>query len=442
MCRLYNSLQMKNLFFYFSLILCFSGYAQNSESPQELFDEGQFFFNRGEYKEALYYFKRLVDTDKENANFNYKVGECYLNIEGMEYKAVPYFEKAAEKVVPKKDYKGRDFYETKAPLHALFYLGNAYRVDGNLDMALKAYDKFVDSPYYYGNYNLRIVKDEIKSCERAKIIQDSPIDYSSEPLESTINTTFSESNPVISADEKTLVFLRGLKFYNAVYVSKLIDGKWQEPVNISQEIVSEGDFYPTGINSDGTEILFTRTFENRADIYSSKFDGKKWSKAERISGKINSLANETFASFADNDRTIYFVSDRQKGRGGKDIFISKREKNGSWSKAKNLGKTINTDLDEDTPVFCTNTNKLYFSSKGHYNMGGYDIFTSKIEAKKWNIPRNIGYPVNTTNNDRFFMVTPEGNSGYYSIIDKETGYSDIYYIKIKSVMDLPDEEKQ
>jgi tetratricopeptide (TPR) repeat protein len=139
------------------ILLFLSGLAQSQskESARELFDDGEYFFHREEYSEAAYYYKKLIGKDPENSNFNFKLGECYMNIPGKEELAIPFFEKATQNTIEKKKYKIRDFEENNAPLHAWFYLGNVYRMAGRLDDALNSYNTFVNSPFYYGNYNIR-----------------------------------------------------------------------------------------------------------------------------------------------------------------------------------------------------------------------------------------------------------------------------------------------
>jgi len=414
-----------------------AGFSQEKLSPKELFEEGQYFFEREDYKEAAYFYTKLVEKIPDNANYNFKAGECYLKIPGQEHLAVSFFEKAAKKVIAKNDYKENDFSEYNAPLHALFYLGNAYRISGKLDDALKTYEKFIDSPYFYHSYNINFVEQEINSCERAKIIQDVPIDLIKTKVNNKINTNYSEFNPVVSADENTLIFNRGLKFYDAIFMSKKIDGDWATPVNINEEVVSDGDFYPTALNSNGTILLLTREENQNADIYISYYRNNKWTKAEKIPGKINTYVQETYATFGTDDNTIYLVSDRQGSVGGKDIFVSKLDSKGNWGKPKNIGSIVNTSEDEETPVICNSGNTLFFSSKSHYNMGGFDIFYSYFENNKWSTPRNVGYSLSTTRDDLFYIVNKGCMTGFYSIIDTETGFADIYEIETKTFLAVP-----
>lgn len=407
---------------------------QNNDKLKDNFDEGIYFFNRGEYEDAAYDFLQLVKAQPQNANFNFKVGECYLNIPGKEQLAIPYFKVAVQhNLVAKKKYSKKDFNEKNAPLYALFYLGKAYRADNQLNNALESYKKFMNSPLYYGDYNENVVENEVKSCERAKIIQDDPLDYEKINLGPAINTQDVEEKPVISGDGNSLAFIRRLKFYDAIFYSVKKDSVWQVAINIDPQILSDGDFYPTGFSFNGKKLLLVKKTRESSDIYMSELDSGIWSKAEKLKGKINSPALQTYASFGQDEHTIYLSSNRRGSKGGFDIFTSKQEPDGSWSKPKNLGKIINTQFDEQAPYLCPDGKTLLFSSTGHYNMGGYDIFYSTMKGKKWSLPINLGYPINNTRDNLNYCPLDNGREGYYSISDSlGYGMGDIYLIRIKS----------
>lgn len=411
---------------------------QMTESPdyKEFFEEGEYFFNRNDFKEAVYYFLKLMDYQPDNASFNFKIGECYLNIPGQETLAIPYLEKAIKHLTEKNKYKKRSFDETNAPLHALFYLGNAYRIDNQLDKALKAYNTFVLSPFYAGNYNVTIVENEIKSCERAKIIEDNPVRIIEIHLPENINTSASELYPVVSFDEKRLVFVRRLKFYDAIFFSLRENDIWADPVNITPDIGSDGDFYPVSLSKTGGELYLVRRLENSSDIYVSYYKDNRWTKAEKLGKHINSSANEIAASISGDGSLLFFASDRKSGKGGYDLFVARKTASGEWGKAKNLGKTINTPFDETSPVVVKNGKVLFFSSKGHFNMGGFDIFYSIRENNKWTTPVNIGSPVNNTGDNEFYYVVSDGKAGYMSRFPENETSEDIYKLLIQS--NLPD----
>jgi len=410
--------------------------AQVNYTPEESFDEGEFFFKRGDYKEALYFYLQLADSFPDNANYNYKAGMAYLNIPGEEFKAIPYFKTAVLNITDKKSYRQRSFEENRAPWHAWFYLGNAYRMNDQLDKALLAYETFIDSPYYWGNYNLAIVENEVKSAERAKIIQDNPVKYKQDPLPGHINTPASEMKPAISGDTGSLVFVRKLAFYDALFYTVRTDSGWSQPVNINPQVGSDGEFHPASLSYNGKILFLVKNdISGNKDIYISYLNNGLWSGVEKMPRPVNSMSDETHASLSRDGQYLYIASDRRRSKRGIDIFVSKKKKNGEWGRPMNIGKTINTEFDENTPFISNDGKTLFFSSKGHYNMGGYDVFYSNRKDGKWTQPINLGYPVNTTA-DNFFMVPVDAGKFVFlsKSIHNDNGSEDIYRIEIQSTL--------
>jgi|WetSurSiteA1Bulk_404760.scaffolds.fasta_scaffold00121_5 tetratricopeptide (TPR) repeat protein len=411
---------------------------QTAEEIREFFNEGEFFFTRGDYKEAAFYFRKVVDSSPDNAHYNFMLGECYMNIPGNEVQAITCLEKASVNTVAKNKYRGRDFEETNAPLHAWFYLGNVYRMNNRLDDALRAYDTFINSPFYYGNYNVNIVENEIKSCERAKIILDSPVAYEEVMLDTMINTPASEISPVVTPDGQFMVFVRRLKFYDAILFTAKNGNTWTQPVNLNPLIGSDGDFYPVCLSGDGNELYLVRKNMENSDLYVSVRRDATWTKAEALNNHINTKYDETWASIAADKQTLWFTSSRKKGFGSLDIYYSQKEKSGGWGKARNAGKIINTPFDEDSPCIIRNGETLFFSSKGHYSMGGFDIFFTTRQDKTWGDPVNIGSPINNTTDNLGFVPLSNGESGYYSRISNMDGTAeDIYRLTLKSIKPVP-----
>ena len=404
--------------------------AQEITDPEELFSEGEFFFLAEEYQEALYYYLQLLDKYPDNVNFNFKAGMTYLQIPGQEHRAIPYLEKAIIQTGIK--YKKRLYTESSAPHYAYYYLGNAYRINNELDKALDTYQTFMDSEDFEGNYNLNIVETEVRACERAKIIQDVPINLQKTRLEPPINSETDNYAAVLSADGNTMIFITQQKFYDAIHLSRKVNGIWTEPEVLNPQVGSDGDMYPTSLSSDGTELYLVKRTDTNDDIYLSVLSGLFWSKAQPLNDNINTRTNETHASISGDGQTLYFTSDRRGGYGKLDIYRSQRLNNNEWGPAINMGTMINTDLDEETPFITLDGKRLYFSSKGHFNMGGYDIFfTDLLEDNTWNDAINIGFPLNTTGDDLFYFPVENGEKAYYAIRDKEEPFaSDIYYIEI------------
>ncbi len=424
--------------FLWNVLLLVSAQVKDNMLLKEYFDDAEYFFYREEYSEAVYYYNKLLEAFPDNANFNFKAGECYLNIPGEESKAIPYLEKAVKSVVEKKKYNKKLFEEKNAPLHAYYYLGNAYRINNQLDKALECYKTFIASPLYPGNYNDEIVENEIQSCERAKIIQDSPVTLTEVALPEPVNTSAVEIHPVVSGDEKTIIFIRRLKFYDAILQCQLTDTGWTTPLNLNPLIGSDGDFYPTCLSHDGKELYLVKNSPEGKDIYISYFKENTWTKAEKLGKTINSKADETSACVSEDGMTLYFASNRQGTKKGLDIYISKRNAKNQWGKARNAGRTINTPFDEDNPCITNNGKTLYFSSKGHFGMGGFDLFYASHEGKKWSEPVNAGFPINTTADDNYLSVLSGGKVIYRSkIIVTNNMPDDIYKLNVESYLPLP-----
>jgi len=415
------------------IILCFlfpfASIGQD-ESPKELFEDGDFFFAREDYPEAAYLYRQVLRTEPNNANVKYKLGMSYLNIPGEESSAIPYFLDAKEDISLK--YRGNRFKEKRAPHHTWFFLGNAYRINNELEEALDAYEHFRSLKNFEKKYSLRLTEEEIKAVGRAKIIQDAPVCLHKTCYKEPLNTSSSEYNAIISANEQVLVWMNSQKFYEAIMMSVKMDGEWSTPVNITPQVGSDGDMTPTGLSSDGTELLLVGTEEYNGDIYYSKFDGNLWSKAQVLKGEINSSFTEAHASFSADRSRIYFSSDQRGTHGGMDIFYAERVKENIWGKAVNLGPTVNTEFDESSAYESPDGSKLLFASKGHYNMGGYDLFYCKImDDGSLGEAINMGYPVNTTNNNTYFSPVKDGFSGVYSMrSDEGLGNEDIWFLEI------------
>jgi len=266
-----------------------------------------------------------------------------------------------------------------------------------------------------------------------------------------INTPFSEYAPVISADGLMMVFTsrrpvtekeikKGKQGMENVYES-YYDGKkkkWQEAKRLSESINQMGRHNSAiALSNDGqTMLLYRDDPDGNGDIYQSILAGEQWSEPDKLPEPINSSDHESSASIAPDGNTIYFVSNRKGGEGGRDIWLCKKDKNGKWGKAKNLGAAINTPEDEEAVFIHPDGTTLYFSSKGHKSTGGYDIFKSIFEATpmggtggKWTKPLTLGSPINTPDDDLYFVVTADGKIGYYaSEKSGGLGEKDIYQI--------------
>lgn len=396
---------------------------------QEAFDEAMYFYYAEDWQESLYTFKRLSDEQPDNCNFAFLTGTCMLNIPGMETKSIPYLERASKKLST--TWRENFYRETKAPVYVLFYLGNAYRINNQLDEALKTYQKLTKHPKFEDIMNPGLVQQEIVSCERAKVIRDKPVKIHVTALDTTINNAQSNYRPILSLDGNTLIYMNSLTFYNAIFMTTRVNGKWTEPRNISPEVGSDGDAEPACLSSDAKTLYLLRKKKDNRDIYYSTLEGSTWQNMKPLNKYINSSKDEYGASITPDGKTLYFSSNRKGGPGGYDIFMTNLEPNGEWSENIILVKNINTDRNEINPFISESGKYLFFSSEGHQNMGGYDIFYSPLQADKtWGKPINVGFPINTTGANNYFFPLQEGHFGFLSLFREENiGADDIYVIQ-------------
>ncbi|MBS0011174.1 MAG: PD40 domain-containing protein [Bacteroidales bacterium] len=404
--------------------------AQSRREIREMFYEAESWLLFEEYKEALPLYLKLLEINPENYNYKYRTGICYLNIPGEKEKALPYLQDAVMHTNP--DYKEGKFRETEAPYDALFFLADCYRISAQLDKALETYRTFyreMDTEVY----DTLVVQQHIEACLNAKKLIQSPLYVRQENQGELINSIRSDVNPVVSADEKTIAFTRQLPFYKGIFYSKKSDGMWMPPVQIQEELLID-DGHTTSLSPDGNELYIYRDDGYEGNLYMSRYSDGRWSPAVKLNDNINTKYWESHASISGDGQKLYFTSNRKGGYGGLDIYVSEKDSTGQWGPAMNLGPEINTPFNEETPFIDITGNVLYFSSRGHMNMGGYDIFYSTIrEDGKWSATVNMAYPVNTTDDDVFFSPVGKGYIAYMSQFDPEAyGREDIYRLEVFS----------
>jgi len=240
--------------------------------------------------------------------------------------------------------------------------------------------------------------------------------------------------PVISGDENRLVFVQKQAFFDALAYSEKIDGEWTFPRILMEELQVDDDVYPTSLSYDGNTLFIYRNDNFTGNLYSSNFAGGRWSSLTKLNENINTKYWESHASLNRQGDTLYFTSNRKGGFGGLDIYYSVKGSNNDWGRAVNLGTTVNTKYNEETPFITSDGKTLYFSSYGHYNMGGYDVlYTTKLSDGSWAVPINAGHPINTTDDDVFFNPVHNGAFAYYPRYrDEGFGRTDLYKLEIFS----------
>ncbi len=383
-------------------------------TPEDLYSDALEFMISYDYSDALSIFLTLENRGYSNANIDYKIGECYLNIPGQKTRAIPFLKGAADKMSV--NYSGSTLDEAYAPFKTLLYLGIAYRLNYDFDNALLCFNNYLQRLDDTDTENRRLAEYHIERCNYARELIAAPARFHCDTLPDVINTSASNFNALVTADEKILVYMNQLKFYDAVMHSARLDTGWQVPENLTPLIKSDGDHYVTGMSADGKKLLLTSYDPYQSgEIFTTEFDNGSWSALHKLNNAVNTIFNETHASLSPDGQVLYFTSDRKGGYGGLDIYKSVKGVDGEWEKPSNLGPLINTQYNEESPFLTSDGTKLFFSSQGHYNMGGYDVFYSSLgNDGNWLPPVNIGYPLNTPDDDLFFFPLDSGDIAYQS----------------------------
>lgn len=431
--------------FLIALIVIFSisisAKSQTKKDLKKIYINGEFSLLYEEYREALPFFLELYDAGRRDANIKHRIGLCYLNIPNQKENAIKYLEEAVENV--SESYGEGIYTEREAPIETYLYLGMAYRVSNRLEDAIEAFNKYKELLDPKDEEQNKIVNAEIISCKNALELTKIPTSIFESNLGKNINTKFNNVNPLVSEDEETIVFVSELRFYDGVFSSKKRDGRWLPARNISLDFNSDNPLTPVYLTKDGNTLYLMRNDNDIFNLYISRFNNGIWGELEKLSNNINTSAAETHACVSDDGLTIYFTSNRKGGFGGFDIYKSTIDPEGIWGPPENLGATVNSSFDETTPFITEDGKTLYFSSKGHFNIGGFDIFISKKQGDSWQKPKNLGFPFNTTDDDIFFFPLKNGKIAYYSKL-KTTGYgdNDIYRLQIFERENIPEKEKE
>jgi hypothetical protein len=403
-------LQLLTLFF-FSL----AASAQSSKELKNIFAQAESYFLYEEYELAnpLYI---LLDTP-DNLNIKYKIGTCYLNIQGEKVKAIPYLEEAVKNA--SYDSKTESFTEKKAPLDAYFSLAKAYMINNELEKGLNTLQTFNNlsrgSEIKGAMKNLEFVDQQIQACKNAIKFEETPVVFSKRLLGGGFSQGSINENPAVSFDGNSIVYTERRGMVNAILYSRKERGVWQSPIDITAMIKAGEDCSSCSLNKDGSELFLYKNDGYDGNIYSSTLINGTWTPIKKLNKNIPPKFYESHASISSDGKKLYFTSNRDGGAGGLDIYVSEKDASGDWGPAVNLGNTINTPYNEDTPFITDNDSVLYFSSEGHNSMGGFDNFKSVRQGTAWKTPSNLGFPINSTDDDKFFQPLNGGKNAYYSI---------------------------
>ncbi|MCF8368999.1 MAG: OmpA family protein [Bacteroidales bacterium] len=398
----------------------------NIKAGDKLYDQGP-----GVYHLAVIEYLKANKFNPDNALLNYKIGRCYM-IDNDKNNAIKYFEKAIE--LDERISLDMEYNDVN------WLLAKAYHLDYQFDKAIQKYKKHKSAltPEQLVKEN-ELIDKKMEECETAKEMVANPSRVFVDDLGEIVNSAFPDYRPLVVPEEDMILFTSvrenttGGKrdddsyYFEDIYVTYYDDMRWTLPEN-SYDLNSNNHDATAGIASDGS-ILFVYKSAGGNNLYASLLKDGIYTLPDKLANEINSGMKQASASLSFDKTTLYFTSLREDGYGGQDIYYSIRDAKDRWQEAINIGATINTPYDEEGVYITPDGKNLYFSSKGHNTMGGYDIFKSELVDGRWSNPINLGYPINTPDDDVFFTMAANGQRGYYSS-KKKDGYGgqDLYII--------------
>ncbi|MES2731841.1 MAG: OmpA family protein [Bacteroidota bacterium] len=404
-----------------------------AQSVKKLMKEATDNYEVENYGAALPMYLEILEREPDNLEANLYTGMCYLKTL-YRRRSLPFLQKV---------YQKNPALEPKIE----FLLGEAYQCNNKFNEAIQSYTLFKQNYQGKNKDEERLIVDrKLAECKNGLNYIKSPVRVVIKNFGEEANGKYPDYAPVISANESVMYFTSrregttggflasddGLP-YEDIYVTFHINGKWTAARNIGASINTNTHDACIAVSPDGKQLFIYKDTHN-GDIYSaSLLDSAtyQWSKLESLGINVNTKFHEPSVSMTADGKVIYFSSDRPGGKGGLDIYVSRKTSDGQWGEATNLGEPINTPEDDDAPFIHPDGQTLYFSSRGHATMGGYDIFRSSLENGVWMAPENLGFPINTADENTYFVLSADNRHGYYASVNEEGyGEKDIYVISM------------
>jgi len=385
------------------------------------------------FKKALPFLIKAQEFNPNNAKLNYMLGVINFNLNPQSDAAIKFLEKAIS-------------FNVKIPIEATYLLGWAYQFQLKWDDAIKYYQIHLNISNTNAKENAFAIEDVLKKINECKVGKQEIADPKRvfvDNLGSNINSSYPEYSAFISADESMMILtarrenstggkldeMDGWPFED-LYQSFKVKGKWTAAQNFGPIVNTDDHDASSGLAGDGTTMfIFKYTEKDGGDIYTSNLKGNTWTKPEQLNKNVNSKYHESCVSLSYDGKRLYYISDREGNIGGGDIYYSDKDKKNEWGPSFNAGAILNTKYGEEGVFMHPDGKTIYFSSKGHKTMGGYDVFKSVFENGMWSEPINLGYPINGPDDDVFFVISGSGHHGYFAS-SKQGGYGDKDIYKI------------
>lgn len=417
-----------------SLSSVIAAFAQKgyTRTHSKMLDEAKSLYEAQQWSDAAKVYRRLVDVDTTFGEVAYELGMCFNRMPGQRDLAGAQFERASRNGSIEAKYEVAMMRHRQQRFDEEMALLQAYKQETGRALG----DAEVDR--------------RMRMAVTAKELTASPAEMSIRNMGTLINSKDHDYCPIITADGNTMYFTSRREgstgsmrdpsgqYFEDIYMAKRVDEIWSNATNVGAPLNTFVQDATVGLNPDGSSMIIYRTAQNltSGDLYECNRHLGLWQPPVKMTDRINSEYHEPSATISPDGSEIYFTSDREGGMGGRDIYRIRKLPNDQWSLPLNLGPTINTPYDEDAPFMHSDGTTLFFSSNGHGTMGGYDIFKSTLvdyDMNGWTTPENMGYPLNTVNDDIYFCLSEDGQTGYFSSERPGgVGGQDIYQITFSS----------
>jgi tetratricopeptide (TPR) repeat protein len=421
-------MRTKSVYIIIFFALTLNVFSQTPKNGGVTLDDADEHFSHTNYLMAIPIYKAQLRENPQNFGIKFKLGVCYLRTRINREESIKYLE----------DYVKNPKYDEEAWIH----LGKAYMLNDKIDEAIKAFEKYKTLKPKKESDVARL----LENCNNAKALMQRPINVTFQNLGKEINSDDPDYYPFINEDETFLTFtsrrkdgIGGKKVEldgyhpSDIYFSKVENGKWTKATNAGKIINGMYDEQAVGLKSDGLEMyVYEDHIEKFGDLYiSSRKDLSSEFMKPKLCDPIINEKVETSGCLSEDGYTMFFAR-KDKLSENSDLYVCRKLPTGKWGQPQRLPDVINSKYNEDFPYLLNDGVTLFFSSEGHNSMGGYDLFktTWNPETNVFSKPENLGYPLNTTDDDRNICVTPDDRVAYVSAFRPGgLGDLDIYRVK-------------
>lgn len=426
-----SKLVLPSFLLIFLISLSHSLFSQELSGKEEKwFDKAKDLYFNGDFPEAEEYLVKLIKSNPDFQEAHLLRGDIMMET-GRTFEAINDYKRVIE-IDP------NDF------VVAYKLVASAEYVNENYSSAMQYFKAYLEKAEI-SEGEKKVINDYVQISTFRLGLINNPVSFEPVNLGENVNTQWEEYVNSLTADEKQLFFTRKRpmvvdsagdrrRFLEDFFYSVFSDSLWQEAQILKSPIDSRGDAGAMSISADGKVMYFTSCFRpdsyGSCDIYRAERIGSGWSQPVNLGQKINTELWDTQPSLSPDGQTLYFVSNRKGGFGSSDIWKIEMQEDGTWGDPENLGSTINTSGAEMAPFIHFDNQTLYFSSDGHPGMGRTDLFKAKkLTGNIWSEPVNMGYPINTSDDELAVILNAKGKKGYLSVKQEEGNY-DIFQFEI------------